>query len=186
MSHSIQYTISTLSGAYAQKYSVTIHDAQRLEAFIALVDKREHLAGFATAKDRLSFDPFTSFNALMTLLRYLSRFPNKSFCTHIERELEGQLSEALRFEDSDVDGDFELLALSFKGRLRRGSKTTDFVEHQGVTAKYKVITLPLVELFKEDIMNLLNLCEEAMAKDAQILIKRVSSSAPTAPPLFQL
>ena len=186
MSHNIQYTISTLSGAYAQKYSVTIHEAQRLEAVLSLVDKQGALAGFATAIDTCSFEPFAAFNGLMRLLKYLAKFPKKSFCTHIEREKAGQISEGLSFEDSDAEGDFEVLALSYKGFLKRGSETSNFEEHQGNEAKYRAISSPLVELFKEDLMNLLNLCEETMAKDAQILAKRVSPHAPTALPLFQL
>jgi len=45
--------------------------------------------------------------------------------------------------------------------------------------------LPMREVFKDDLMNLLNLCEETMAKDARIVAAEVSRDAAGSAPLVQ-
>ena len=80
MAYSIQYTIGVLTGAYAQKYSVIIYDAARLEGLLKAVSSPLYV--IASEGGRREFDPFECFNGLMKLLK---REGKKQFCQSIVR-----------------------------------------------------------------------------------------------------
>ena len=120
MTYAIQYTISVLSGQYAQKYSVIWYDAQR---FVDLFDQyapdiKDLAANPGDGKPQ--FDPYVIFQTLMKALKTM--------------------------------------------------------------AKKKHDMAP----FKDDVMNMLNLCEEAMAKDGKLVAHLVPNDTPAPPPLFRL
>ena len=120
MTYSIQYTISVLSGQYAQKYSIIWYDAQR---FVTLFgeyapDLIELPAN--PGQNKPEFDPYVVFQTLMKALKSLAKKQSE------------------------------------------------------------------MAVFKDDLMNMLNLCEEAMAKDGKLVAHLVSNDTPAPPPLFRL
>lgn len=118
MTYAVQYTISTLSGAYAQKYSVIFYDAKRFEDLFE--ERAPGLKGLASEMEHGEFDAFETFQKLMKLLKSIAKDKEK-------------MAE-----------------------------------------------------FKDDNMNLLNLCEETMAKDARLIGQTVPNDTPAPAPLFQL
>ena len=181
MEYAVQYTISVLSGAYAQKYSVIIYDAARLEGLFAAADSP--LAGFASDSARREYDPCDCFGGLMKLLKKEFK---KSFCTAIIRTSEGQEERGISFSDSDAEGAFEVRAHGFKGICRRGDSVFDFDEMPGERGVYRAEYSTVLKVFKDELMNLSNLCEDAMAKGGMIVAQTVPNDTPAPAPLFQL
>ena len=120
MPYSIQYTISVLSGPYAQKYSVIWYDAHRfcelLQHYAPDIQDLAENPGDGMPQ----FDPYVIFQTLMKALKSLAK------------------------------------------------------------------QRPVMDVFKDDLMNMLNLCEEAMAKDGKLVAHLVPNDTPAPPPLFRL
>ena len=186
MAYTIRYTISSLTGAYALKYSVSVHDAARLEGLLALAKAPACLDGFASGGEVRRYDGFEAFNALMKILKYVMKNPERTFCTAIESDTGSEKTRGEAFEDEDAAGRFEVRAYGKKGVLIRDGERSDFEEIRGNKACYRAIVEPMKDVFKTDLENLLNLCEETIAKDAAIIATQVSNDAPEAAPLFQL
>ena len=186
MTYSKQYTISTLSGVYAQKYSVTVEDAGRLDALLSLAKAAPCLDGFAGKGGPRQYDGYDAFNALMKVLKYVMKDPNRTMCTEIVAVTPDGEKRGVSFSDSDESGTFEVRALGKTGQIVRGEGTSTFEEIKGCGATYRAILEPMSRVFKEDLMNLLNICEETMAKNASIIANEVASNVPKAAPLFQL
>ena len=186
MAYTIRYTISSLTGAYALKYSVSIHDAGRIEGLLALAKAPEFMTGFASGGEVRRYDAFSAFNALMKVLKYVMKSPERTFCTAIECEAGGEKTRGVSFEDEDETGQFVVRAYGKKGELIRGETSEAFDEVKGKKGTYRAVTEPMRDVFKTDLENLLNLCEETIAKDAMIIATEVSNDAPEAAPLFQL
>ncbi len=181
MAYSIQYTIGVLTGAYAQKYSVIIYDAARLEGLLKAVSSP--LCVIASEGGRREFDPFECFNGLMKLLK---REGKKQFCQSIVRVDAAGETRGARFEDEDEEGAFAVEAYGFGGMLRRGDAVSVFEEIRGRNGVYRAECVSVLKAFKSDLMNLLNLCEEGMAKDSKIVAQVVPNDTPAPAPLFQL
>ncbi len=186
MAYTIRYTISSLSGVYALKYSVCIHDAARLAALLPLSKAPVEMDGFASGGAVRQYDAFAAFNALMKVLKYVMRDPKRTFCTAIEAVSGESSSRAESFEDADAQGAFKVQAMGLTGVIIRGEDRQKFEEIQGEKALYRAIVEPMRDVFKADLENLLNLCEEALAKDAAVVATQVQNDAPEAAPLFQL
>lgn len=181
MAYAIQYTIGVLTGAYAKKYSVIIYDAARLEGLLKSVSSP--LYGIASEGPRREFDPFECFQGLMKMLK---RDGKKSFCTAIVRTDASGETRGARFEDADEAGAFAVEAYGFGGRLLRGDAVSEFEEIKGREATYRAECASVMKVFKDDLMNLMNLCEEGMAKDSKIVAQIVPNDTPAPAPLFQL
>ena len=186
MTYSKQYSISTLSGVYAQKYSVTVDDAGRLDALLGLAKAAPCLDGFAAKGGPRQFDGYDAFNALMKVLKYVMKDSRRMFCTKIVAVTPEGEREGVSFADSDDDGDFEVRAYDRTGIVIRGGESSAFEEIKGKGGTYKAVLEPMAAIFKDDLMNLLNICEETMAKNANIIANEVCADAPKAAPLFQL
>ena len=181
MEYAVQYTISVLTGRYAQKYSVIIYDAARLEGLLKAA--QSPLAGIAADAPRRDYDPFECFQGLMKMLK---KDAKKSFCTAIIREQNGEQTRAVSFEDEDDNGKFHLEALGFKGICKRGDDVAEFEQITGKNGTYRAEMSTVLAVFKDELMNLLNLCEETMAKDARLMAQTVPNDTPAPAPLFQL
>ena len=77
-------------------------------------------------------------------------------------------------------------AYGFGGMLRRGDAVSVFEEIRGRNGVYRAECVSVLKAFKSDLMNLLNLCEEGMAKDSKIVAQVVPNDTPAPAPLFQL
>ncbi|MCL2325906.1 MAG: hypothetical protein FWC40_05335 [Proteobacteria bacterium] len=186
MHYSVQYTISTLTGGYAQKYSVTIREAERLASLLRLARVDASLEDFASGGERREYDPFLCFHGLMKVLKYAAKDGRRTFCTGIAFEpLEGGVSSGACFEDSDEAGAFVVKAYGERGMVFRDGVGEVFDVMRGALGSYRAVLLPMRDVFKDDLMNLLNLCEETMAKDARIVAAEVSSDAAGSAPLVQ-
>lgn len=181
MEYAVQYTISTLTGRYAQKYSVIIYDAARLEGLLKAAESP--LAGMAANGERRDYDPYTCFQGLMKMLKKEAKKP---FCTAIVREKDGESTRAVSFDDEDDSGAFHVEALGFSGLCTREGVTGPFEEMTGRNGTYKPEMSTVMAVFKDELMNLLNLCEETMAKDARLIAQTVPNDTPAPAPLFQL
>lgn len=182
MSYAVQFTISSLSGVYAQKYSVVLHDAVRFEVLFERF-KLDLVRGLCADAPERQYDPFVVFNLLMKALKKLAKHSNEPFCTAIERESDGALASS--FDDVDDDGAVELKAFGPSGICSKNGVETPFesLTVHGDTYHAKVSTL--VEAFKGDLMNLMNICEETIAKNAKLIARTVDNSTPIPARLVQ-
>lgn len=181
MEYAVQYTISVLEGAYAQKYSVVIYDAARLEGFLKAAGSP--LAGLAADAERRDYDGYDCFQSLMKLLKKEGK---RSFCTSIVRTHDGVEERGSSFTDEDDAGAFTVEAYGFSGICRRGVENASFETMTGKQGVYRAELTTVLAVFKDELMNLLNLCEEAMAKDGRLIARTVPMSTPKPAPLFQL
>ena len=181
MEYAVQYTISVLEGAYAQKYSVVIYDAARLEGFLKAAGSS--LASLAADAPRRDYDGYECFQSLMKLLKKEGK---RSFCTSIIRTLDGVEERGCTFSDEDEQGNFVVDAYGFSGICRRGDEKSAFETMTGKNGVYRAELSTVLKVFKDDLMNLLNLCEETMAKDARLVARTVPMDTPKPAPLFQL
>lgn len=181
MEYAVQYTISVLEGAYAQKYSVVIYDAGRLEGFLAA--SQSSLLGLAANKERREYDAYEVFQSLMKLLK---KEYKKPFCTAVVCEKDGTKTRGVSFDDEDADGAFTVRAYGFSGICRRNEAETSFESMSGKNGVYTAEMSTVADVFKEDLMGLLNLCEETMAKDGRLVARVVPNDTPKPAPLFQL
>lgn len=182
MSHAVQFTISALTGAYAQKYSVVLTDAERFEALFARF-KAADLADFCADGPERRYDPFVAFGRLMKVLKKLARHGAEPFCKAIERASDGKT--ALRFDIDDGGERVALLACGRTGicRCEGVEKTFESIELGGETYRAQIATLG--DVFKNDLMNLMNICEETIAKNAMLIAKTVDNSTPVPARLVQ-
>ena len=181
MEYAVQYTISVLTGRYAQKYSVIIYDAARLEGLLKAA--QSPLAGIAADGPRRDYDPYECFQGLMKMLKKEAK---RSFCTAIIREKDGVQERATSFDDADESGDFHVEALGFAGICKRNGEESSFEVMSGKNGTYRAEMSTVMAVFKDELMNLLNLCEETMAKDARLIAQTVPNDTPAPAPLFQL
>ena len=182
MAYAVQYTISVLTGAYAQKYSVVVYDAARLAGLLRAAESP--ITGLADDAEKRDFEPYECFQALMKIIK---KYAKKSFCTAIERIApDGSSVSDIAFEDEDEKGPFELKAYGFKGTCIRPDGRETFLEMEGKKGTYRAQCAKVLDLFKTDLENLLNLCEETIAKDGRLVVQTVPNDTPAPLPLFRL
>ncbi|MBO5752448.1 MAG: hypothetical protein J6S69_01990 [Proteobacteria bacterium] len=184
MEYAVQYSISSFTGAYAHKYSVIIYDAGRLEALFRAMGSS--LVGFAAKAERREYDPFECFQGLMKLLKQLKKDSKRSFCVAIERTDDETSERALSFCDEDEAGGFEVRALGFKGICVRSGVESEFETMTGKKGTYRAELSTVLKVFNEELLSLVNLCEDTMMKDARLIAQVVPNDTPAPPPLFQL
>lgn len=184
MEYAVQYSISSFTGAYAHKYSVIIYDAGRLEALFRASGSA--LLGFAANTARREYDPFECFQGLMKLLKQLKKDSKRQFCVGIERTGEDGVEHGRAFQDCDESGAFEVCALGFEGICVRAGVETKFEEMRGNAGVYRAELKPVLSVFNEELLSLVNLCEDTMMKDAKLIVRVVPNDTPAPPPLFQL
>ena len=127
MTYSKQYSISTLSGVYAQKYSVTVDHAERLDALLRLIKSSAVSGWFCCQGGPRQFDGYDALNALMKVLKYVMKDPRRTFlyedhCCDAEEEEKSGAS----FADSDDAGEFEVRAYDKTGLVIRGAESSAF------------------------------------------------------------
>lgn len=181
MEYAVQYTISVLEGAYALKYSVVIYDAGRLEGLLKATNS--NLVGLAANTKRHDYDPFDCFQGLMKILK---KDVKRTFCTSIIKTSNGEQERGTSFCDEDEKGSFVVEAYGLKGICRRGDDVQEFEEIEGKSGRYSAELSTVLKVFKEDLMNLMNLCEETIAKNARLVAQVVPNDTPKPAPLFQL
>lgn len=182
MTYAVQYTISSLYGGYAQKYSVVLYDAARFEALFATF--APELLGFSADAARREYDPFETFQGLMKILKKFKVQGNKPFCDAILRESDSM--RAASFADSDATGEFVVRAYGATGICVRGDVETPFDTITGSQDSYRAEFTTWLGAFKDDLMSLLNLCEETIAKDARLVAQTVPNDTPKPAPLIQI
>ena len=183
MPYAVQYTISSLTGHYALKYSVVIYDAARMEGLFALAGI-DALRGFAADAERRTYEPFEIFQNLMKCLKYLAKHAKDPFCSGIVRSSDQAIMSSVK--DSDNTGAFELIAYGKTGLCKRGDQVEPFESIVGNDDTYRAEMTVLLSAFKEDLSDLVHLCEETIAKDARIVVQTVSNDTPKPAPLIQL
>lgn len=181
MDYAVQYTISVLTGAYALKYSVVIYHAARFAGLLKATDSE--LVDLADDAPKRDYDPYVCFQALMKMIR---KYAKKSFCTAIERRQGDRVETAPQFDDEDEMGAFTVRAYGFKGMCERQGECTHFDEITGKNGTYVAKYEKVMEHFRKDLENLLNLSEETMAKDARLVVETVPNDTPAPQPLFRL
>ncbi|MFA5623766.1 MAG: hypothetical protein WC966_01730 [Bradymonadales bacterium] len=190
MAYAAKYTISALSGAYAEKYAVVIKDAQRLDALLGQYAVGKGIEALAKHESEgRHFDAYACFMQLMKVLKFIAKDkPNVKFYTGIRRVSASGEENASVFKDKDADGDYELRALGREAVLIRNgeSEAWDGERFAGSNGEYYATYASMKDVFFDDIRNLLNLCEESMAKNASIVLSIVSNDVAIPPPLFQL
>lgn len=184
MEYAVQYSISSFTGAYAHKYSVIIYDAGRLEGLFRA--SGSSLAGFAAKGERREYDPFECFQGLMKLLKQLKKDSKRSFCVAIERTCDNISERGISFHDTDDDGEFELRALGFTGICVRNGIESSFETITGKAGTYRAELSTVLKVFNDELLSLVNLCEDTMMKDARLIAQVVPNDTPAPPPLFQL
>lgn len=182
MTYAVQYTISALSGNYALKYSVVLHRAEKFEALFKIFDSP--LAGFAANAPKREYDPFETFQALMKILKKFKTRGAHPFCNAVIRESDGKKSES--FRDKNERGEFTLTAYGSEGLCTQNGRVFPFQTMHAETETYRAEIVSLLEAFKEDLMALLNLCEETISKDAKIIAQTVPNDTPKPAPLIQI
>ena len=182
MAYAVQYTISVLTGAYAQKYSVVVYDAARMAGLLRAAECP--IATLADDAPKRDYEPYECFQALMKIIK---KYAKKSFCTSIERiSPDGSSVSDSSFADEDDKGPFVVQAYGFKGLCLRGDNRESFSEIQGKSGTYRAICSKVLDVFRSDLENLLNLCEETIAKDGRLLVQTVPNDTPAPLPLFRL
>lgn len=189
MAYATKYTISTLSGAYAEKYAVLCRNAQWLDALLnqnPIGKGIEDLASRDAAGKH--FDAYEIFMRLMKVAQWVARIKPKSpFYTGIAKVEDGKTETAVSFTDEDEKGPFTITAIGNKVQIERAGEEEEWDgDIKGKNAEYKAQSDTVSSLFYEDLRNLLNLCEESLAKNASIILHVVGNDAPTPPPLFHL
>lgn len=182
MSYAVQFTISSLSGAYAQKYSVVLTNAARFEALFERF-KIASLKGLCADAPERQYDPFDVFTQLMKVFKKLALRGNEPFCSAIRRESDGALAPS--FDDDDGDSAIELRAFGRTGICLKNGVATPFESMATSGDAYHAQISTLVGAFKNDLMNLMNICEETIAKNAKIIAKTVDNSTPIPARLVQ-
>ena len=186
INYNIQYTISVLSGAYAQKYSVVIFHAQRMKnMFERYAPELKDLVAL-NDNQKAEFDPYMVFQAIMKLMKYLAKHRNLMFCDAIEKSADRLVTVGDEFEDENDSGVFHVRAYGESGILETDGRESSFEILNGKNASYRAIIKPVLTLFKDDLMNMLNLCEETMAKDGKLVARQVPDDIVPPAPLFQL
>lgn len=184
MSYAVQYTIDVLSGAYAQKYSVVWYDAARfVDLFAKVGGMPEAFAGDAARRE---YDGFVCFGALMKILKHVVAQKKVAFCEAIVRTQGEACERGSVFCDEDEAGPFEVRAYGATGRVWRGGEETAFEEMEGRRGTYRAVMTTVIRCYKDDLMNMLNLCEEAMAANGRIVAETVPMDTPAPEPLFRL
>ena len=182
--YSVQYTISVLTGAYAQKYSVILYNAGRFEALFEMA--QSSLKGIAADTKHAEFDAYETFQALMKVLKFLKKNSDKTICTAIERTDANGTVSLMSCKDADDAGDFELRAYGETGICVRNGESAAFETIKGAKGSYRAVCKSYLDAFKDDLMNMANLAEETMAKDARLIAQPVPNDTPAPAPLFQL
>ncbi len=182
--YAVQFTISVLTGAYAHKYSVIWYNAGRLEALFA--QAQSSLKGLAADTKRSEFDAYETFQALMKVLKYVVKHRADSICTGIECARDGGKELCSVVKDEDDAGAFELRAYGNAGICVRNGVESSFESMHGKGGDYHAVISTFEAAFKDDLMNMANLCEETMAKDARLIAQTVPNDTPAPAPLFQL
>ena len=182
--YAVQFTISVLTGAYAHKYSVIWYNAGRLEALFS--QAQSSLKGLAADTKRSEFDAYETFQALMKVLKYVVKHRADPICTGIECVHDGDKSLCSAVSDEDDAGAFELRAYGAAGTCVRNGAESTFESMQGKNGEYRAVVSTFEAAFKDDLMNMANLCEETMAKDARLIAQTVPNDTPAPAPLFQL
>ncbi len=182
--YSVQYTISVLTGAYAHKYSVILYNAGRFEALFA--QAQCGLKGLAADTKRSEFDAYETFQALMKVLKFVVKNRDRAFCSGIECEADGEKMTYSAVSDEDEHGHFDLRAYGETGICVRDGIETPFESIDGKSGRYRALISSFEATFKDDLMNMANLCEETMAKDARLIAQTVPNDTPAPAPLFQL
>ena len=182
--YAVQYTISVLTGSYAHKYSVILYNAGRFEALFAM--SQCGLKGLAADTKRSEFDAYETFQALMKVLKFVVKNRDRAFCAGIEREADGEKTLYSAVSDADEQGEFSLRAYGESGICVRDGIETPFETIEGKSGHYRAMVASFEATFKDDLMNMANLCEETMAKDARLIAQTVPNDTPAPPPLFQL
>lgn len=188
MAYAVRYSISSLSGIYAQKYSVVLQDAARFEILFERFKVHE-LKGFAADSEVRHYDAFQTFNALMKVLKRLAKHANDPFCNAIIRDADGAKSGA--FADEDEKGAFVFKAYAETGICSRQNEKNSPIDEPmdsiaGKQSHYHAEIRTLIDVFKQDMMNLMNICEETIAKNASIIAQTVPNSTPKPAPLVQI
>ena len=186
MNDTIQYTISVLSGAYAQKYSVIFFHAQRMKSMFQRYAPELNPLVSLTENQKAEFDPYPTFQAIMKLLKFLSKHKNLMFCEAIEKSSDDVTTTGDAFDDEDDAGAFHVRAYGESGIIETDGGESTFDLHHGKNANYRAILKPVMTVFKDDLMNMLNLCEETMAKDGKLVARLVPDDTLPPAPLFQL
>jgi hypothetical protein len=122
----------------------------------------------------------------MKLLKQLKKDSKRSFCVAIERTDDETSERALSFCDEDESGGFEVRALGFKGICVRGGVESEFETMTGKKGTYRAELSTVLKVFNEELLSLVNLCEDTMMKDARLIAQVVPNDTPAPPPLFQL
>ena len=186
MNDTIQYTISVLSGAYAKKYSVIFFHVKRMKyMFERYAPELKPLVDL-TENQKAEFDPYLVFQAIMKLLKFLNKHKTLMFCEAIEKSSDGTTILGDAFDDEDESGAFHVRAYGESGISETDGEESTFDIRHGKTATYRAILKPVLTIFKDDLMNMLNLCEETMAKDGKLIACFVPDDTIPPAPLFQL
>lgn len=190
MTYAAKYTISALSGPYAEKYAVVCKDAQNLDA---LMHQFAVGRGLENLADRNAhgqhFDGYASFMQLMKVLKFVAKDKaTLPFYVGVARQSGAQKDWAQSYVDRDEGGEFEVSALGKEAKITRNQESMSWDGScvAGEMGEYTAITKTLKEIFFDDLRNLLNLCEEAMAKNSSIVLHVVDNDIAVPPALFQL
>ena len=184
----IQYTISVLSGAYAQKYSIIFYSKQRTCLEKLFERYAPELKTLVQLKDgeKAEFDPYMIFQSVMKMLKYFSKHKKLTFCSHIEKTSGDSVETGDFFEDKDENGDFNVRAFEESGITTDANGEASFEVRKGENGSYRAVVVPVMDLVKDDLMGMLNLCEEAMAKNGNLVASVVPADTPAPAPLFRL
>lgn len=192
MNYSVKYTIGCLTGFYADKYSVLLEDAQYLDRFLKNQPGFRSIAELAAGENEpVDFDGSKTFMKIMKLLKIVTKDrANDVFFMNILCEGDGGTITGDTFQDENEQGPFALQIGAYDITLTQNG--TQQVIHDpaftitGKKGTYRCQTDTVVHLFKEKLMNLANLCEEAMAKESVILARRAKEGEKGGIVLFHL
>lgn len=182
--YSAKLTIDGLYGPFAEKYAKTIHNAHYMHALLLKIGARAKDGPIAI----FEFSPQTrtaeAFPLLPRFLKYLNKIavrqPDRRFFTGVyspdHSPTPHQPLPASR-TSSDDTGNFTLHAFGTRAFVEReGEEGTVDLTHEEVpqfgTGDNRLLCRydTFKHLFADDLENLVTICEEAMGKDAHIIL----------------
>ena len=178
--YAVKLTIVGMRGVFAEKYSATIENAQFLNQLFLEIGARA-AAGpiplLRASEEAQHFDPLPMLPRLMKVLRAAAKdYAEQRFFTGVR--LEPDNGDAGPWERSlTVENGEESITVDAFGRratLRRGEEEEDLsgLEDALVSTSAGSCRLRFESwktLFKEDLVSLITMCEEAMAKGEDLI-----------------
>ncbi len=192
--YSVKLTIEGLYGAFAEKYACFLKDAHHVHRLLLQLGAKAPEGPILIAQSGSKQTPFDPMALLSRFIRYLTKIakdqPTRRFFTGVRLEpADGSAPTpwTASISGEDNDGPFTIHAWGLSASLSRDSNASALnltVEASPVyttpQGRYVCRFGTLSEMFRDSFTRLVEICEEALAKNQNILASEQSyAGAPT-------